>query len=704
MSSLSPKQAQAQHENGSELSTLSAASIAARRRSKLAHRLSEHPEPEQDDESFLSNFVDDADTVFDPALALNTNPASFSQSQSQSQSQAQAQPQPSGVEPRLQPFAATSGISPDLTQSRTHLPQPLPTALSATGLFPLRGQADDVLMPPASAPAHASAPDVSGTLPLAPAETAPPTVGSLHSLNMAELLDPADRDVQAFAPKAPFFSISNTGRRRVAGGRNRVGTSNDRDDPVALMVLSEVEASSLVHLFHQKLNPLVAVLDPRLHTMSYLRSTSSILFSTVLASSARFFRPDLHPHLVSHASTILDRALHAGQADTGIVQSLMLLTYWKEPADSSGWMKIGMAIRLGYSLFWHVPRTEPLPEDETQAREVLRNSERTWFCLFSFDRGLAYAYGLPAVMRVNDHSDPEVWARSHLHLGPSVDMHIAASMALCKLKDHWGALCEYKQPEMTYLLLAVETITKQCDALIAKWFNQQAPQPCFDQDAEHVMLWSILDFIFVLRRYILEESPQDPLHLDNCLSVVSRIADEIEILSRNGMLLLMQDSASGMTSSLVVFLRKASGTVFRLSTPSQKSYILTLLHRVLLSHTSVTNEDGNTAPAYVARFIRRVLCALSAESRAGSPGPAFPGEVPMLGLQLPLQETQGLGQSQSQGQAQAQGQGSVGDDFFAMLGLEEFTNVPDFVSQSEADDVRYWANMFSLDFMPQPTG
>lgn len=75
------------------------------------------------------------------------------------------------------------------------------------------------------------------------------------------------------------------------------------------------------------------------------------------------------------------------------------------------------------------------------------------------------------------------------------------------------------------------------------------------------MLWSILDFIFVLRRYILEESPQDPLHLDNCLSVVSRIADEIEILSRNGMLLLMQDSASGMTSSLVVFLRKASDTV-----------------------------------------------------------------------------------------------------------------------------------------------
>jgi hypothetical protein len=199
----------------------------------LSHRVvSEHP----DDESFLTNFgAEDGDAVFDPTLALNTN-ASFSQSQSQVQPQSQS----SGVEPRLQSFPA-SGISPDITQSQTHLPQPLTTTLSTTGLYAPRGSVDDVLMapaPPGPPPAPPGPPPASGTtsagtLPLAPAETAPPTVGSLHSLNMAELLDPADRDVQAFAPKAPFFSISNTGRRRVAGGRNRVGTSNDRDDPGA---------------------------------------------------------------------------------------------------------------------------------------------------------------------------------------------------------------------------------------------------------------------------------------------------------------------------------------------------------------------------------------------------------------------------------------------------------------------------------------
>ncbi|ORY22182.1 hypothetical protein BCR39DRAFT_552063, partial [Naematelia encephala] len=84
------------------------------------------------------------------------------------------------------------------------------------------------------------------------------------------------------------------------------------------------------------------------HTLSYLRQTSPILFSTVLACASRFFRKDLHSLLLSHASTILDRASNSGVADIGIVQSLMLSTYWKAPEDTSAWRKIGMAVRLGY--------------------------------------------------------------------------------------------------------------------------------------------------------------------------------------------------------------------------------------------------------------------------------------------------------------------------------------------------------------------
>jgi len=107
------------------------------------------------------------------------------------------------------------------------------------------------------------------------------------------------------------------------------------------------------------------------HTLQYLRSTSTILFTTVLASVSRFFRKDLHPLLLSHAQTILDRALTSGAADIGIVQSLMISTYWKAPADTSAWRKIGMAIRMGYQFYWHVVRRSALPEDERAARQIL---------------------------------------------------------------------------------------------------------------------------------------------------------------------------------------------------------------------------------------------------------------------------------------------------------------------------------------------
>jgi hypothetical protein len=157
-----------------------------------------------------------------------------------------------------------------------------------------------------------------------------------------------------------------------------------------------------------------------------------------------------------------------------------------------------------------------------------------------------------------------------------------------------------------------------------------------------VLLWSILDFMFVMKRYQQDLVRSDPLRLDSCLELVSRIADEIDILAHNGMLVIMQDSASCMTSGLAEF----AGKVFRYSTRQQKTFILTVLHRILVAHASVTSEESKTAPAYVARHLRRVLSSLSVESRAGSPGVA---EAMVNGTN--------------------EGELGVGFDFFAELGL-----------------------------------
>jgi hypothetical protein len=105
--------------------------------------------------------------------------------------------------------------------------------------------------------------------------------------------------------------------------------------------------------------------------MQYLRSTSTVLFTSLLAAASKFTRRDLYPPLLSHAQVILDRALASGGADIGMIQTLMVLTYYKSPSDTSAWRKIGLAIRMGYQFRWHLPRREALPGDELEARKIL---------------------------------------------------------------------------------------------------------------------------------------------------------------------------------------------------------------------------------------------------------------------------------------------------------------------------------------------
>ena len=116
------------------------------------------------------------------------------------------------------------------------------------------------------------------------------------------------------------------------------------------------------------------------HTLRQLRESSTILLTAILAASAKFFHRTMRPALLSHAQTILNRSLLVGECSTGTIQALLLLSAWKEPTDKSSWVKMGIAIRLGYQLGLHIPRAGPLPVDAHQAR-LLIDSERTWIVL-----------------------------------------------------------------------------------------------------------------------------------------------------------------------------------------------------------------------------------------------------------------------------------------------------------------------------------
>lgn len=196
---------------------------------------------------------------------------------------------------------------------------------------------------------------------------------------------------------------------------------------------------TLFHSYHQKMNAFIILLDPHLHEVVYVRQTSPVLFTTILAVSAKFVRPQLYPSLLMAAKQLVGRGIIDGQVSVGLVQSLLLQVYWKEPEDCSAWLRVGEAIRMGelscflslaiesarfhssafcvgsilspfdtesslrlfastmaqrshrsspltgYQLHLHTRRTTALPDDDLEARQIL-DRERTWIDLYCFDQ------------------------------------------------------------------------------------------------------------------------------------------------------------------------------------------------------------------------------------------------------------------------------------------------------------------------------
>ena len=123
--------------------------------------------------------------------------------------------------------------------------------------------------------------------------------------------------------------------------------------------------------YHNSLNPIIALLDPALHSHSYVRSRSSVLFTAIICVACRFVRPHVWEQCNALGQTLLGRALADGICSIEYVQALSLMTFWKDPRDSSSWRKVGLAIRMAYELNLHEAREDPLPTDDMSAREQL---------------------------------------------------------------------------------------------------------------------------------------------------------------------------------------------------------------------------------------------------------------------------------------------------------------------------------------------
>jgi hypothetical protein len=98
-----------------------------------------------------------------------------------------------------------------------------------------------------------------------------------------------------------------------------------------------------------------------------------------MTASARFFQPALYLELASHAQTLLSRMIASGSCTLGMVQAIIIMVYWKRPTDKTAWIKLGIAMRLGYQLGLHIPRAATSSTGDASLL-AQRDMERTWYC------------------------------------------------------------------------------------------------------------------------------------------------------------------------------------------------------------------------------------------------------------------------------------------------------------------------------------
>jgi hypothetical protein len=153
--------------------------------------------------------------------------------------------------------------------------------------------------------------------------------------------------------------------------------------PPAKLIVPLLTVTSYFH----HLNVTVAILDPVLHTATYCREKSPLLYSAVLTVTAKIIRPKAYSKCLLISNKLVGQAVEFGLCSVEVVQAILVLTHWKKADDATSWRKTGYAIRMAQELRLNLRAARPLPRNERQAREVL-NRERCWLSELNYNTGL----------------------------------------------------------------------------------------------------------------------------------------------------------------------------------------------------------------------------------------------------------------------------------------------------------------------------
>ncbi|GAA5872818.1 hypothetical protein JCM3774_006340 [Rhodotorula dairenensis] len=379
-------------------------------------------------------------------------------------------------------------------------------------------------------------------------------------------------------------------------------------DPVDLWILSEAEAQSLVTFWHKCLNPYVILLDRHLHTYAYLRAHSSILFTAMLATAAKFVRRELYQRLLEHAQNMITRGMGGDvEPDIGLLQAILLLVYWKEPMDSSAWMRVGYAIRLAYQLRLHQRRCTPLPSDELEARVIL-DRERTWIALICFDNSYTMHEEdceVETRMITSWKCDIDAWLRETLPYGVLDDAEQGVSIGLIQTGRLIRAI--KTAPSKSSAHAVAVRVHEIILSTHAKYFEVNVPNfTPLQGAAAHKARFHVVSARFGLAEACLAAAGlHDQVVLADAIVQAGELVACFEEAA-NTILLYVQDTIALEMLGFGQWI----GRIFPHVTTSYQTTLVSYLTQIYLAATRAQRDHGGEAGGFIARFFRGALRAL----------------------------------------------------------------------------------------------
>ncbi|KAK6837200.1 hypothetical protein RU639_001364 [Aspergillus parasiticus] len=314
-------------------------------------------------------------------------------------------------------------------------------------------------------------------------------------------------------------------------------------DPVELGLISMEEAYHLFPIYFIRLHPVNGILDPKLHTVEYVRSQSALLFTWMLALTAQFDHGSatIAKRLRLHGEKLSRHVHTSGFKSVEIVQgyyiSLLSATPARTLSEERSWLytiyAFGVAAELGldqtsptytYNNDGNItpkrtagPPTRHDIEDQTHLERLIRNRERTWLRILLWERANSGASGrMNAIPETDLTRNIEHW---WMHpLADSTDKH---TVAFIMLRRHLAVLHAEVQKQTAIIHSNPHWVRDLIDTTLEPWRKTwiytiaPSSEPLPDVHLHHVYLHNRLwTLSFALQASISNNHDLDAIRED----------------------------------------------------------------------------------------------------------------------------------------------------------------------------------------------